>query len=148
MGNGTPRDYVLTQSARFSYGFVAGALVLIGWLHLATPLLAALFAYLALTKLHFLKHRGKWAPIVMFLFLLTAMAYGFGHLINQTVRALPEIAENAIPSVIQWAKQNRIGVPFSDYDSLRYLALDTVRSQTHYLGSFVKFARGATTEII
>src|SRR5438552_14235207 len=103
MGNATPRDYVLTRCDRFSYGFMAGALVLVGWLHLATPLLAVLFAYLALTKLHFLKHRGKWAPVVLFIFVLTALAYGFGHLINQTVQALPEIAKNAIPSAIEWA---------------------------------------------
>src|SRR5206468_12695206 len=109
------------------------------------PLLAVLFAYLALTKLHFLKHRGKWVPVVLFLFLLAVLAYGFGHFINQAVRALPEIAEAAIPSVIQWAQRNHVELPFSDYDSLRDLALDTVNIQVHYLASFAKFARGATT---
>src|SRR5438477_10646864 len=148
MGNANPTNHVPGKPARISYGFVAGALVLIGWLHLATPLLAVLFAYLALTKLHFLKHRGKWAPVVLFIFVLTALAYGFGHLINQTVQALPEIAKNAIPSAIEWAKGRHIELPFSDYDSLKDVAMDTVKNQTHYLGSFAKFARGATTELV
>src|SRR5438128_3003268 len=119
MGDSTPRDDVLTKSARFSYGFIALALVLIGWLHLATPLLAVLFAYLALTKLHFLKHRGKWAPVLLFLFLVAAIAYGLGSLINQTVHALPDIADKAIPLVSQWAQRCHIELLFSGYDSLK-----------------------------
>jgi len=35
---------------RVSYWFILGTIVLVGWLHLATPLLAILFAYLALTR--------------------------------------------------------------------------------------------------
>src|SRR5437016_14198660 len=116
MGNATPRDYVLTRCDRFSYGFMAAALVLIGWLHLTTPLLAVLFAYLALTKLHFLKHRGKWVPVLLLVFLLAAISYGLGSLINQTVGALPDIAERAIPLVIEWAQRHHIELPFSDYD--------------------------------
>ena len=145
---GNARDYVLTKSARFSYWFMAASIVLIGWLHLATPLIVVLFAYLALTKLHFLKHRGKWVPVVLLLFLLAAMSYGLGSLINQTVRALPEIAESAIPLVIQWAEQHHIELPFSDYDSLKSTALEAVKGQAHYLGSFAKVARGASTELI
>src|SRR5205823_14395732 len=34
------------------------------------------------------------------------------------------------------------------YDSLKDVAMDTVKNQTHYLGSFAKFARGATTELV
>ena len=62
-----------TSPVRVSYLFMGGALVLMGWLHLATPVLAALFAYLALTKLHFSKRRGKWLPIILFLVLLLAV---------------------------------------------------------------------------
>jgi predicted PurR-regulated permease PerM len=120
--------------------------VLVGWLHLATPFLAVLFAYLAVNKLNFLKHRGKWAPVVLLIFLLTALAYGLGHFINQTVRALPDIAEKAIPLVIQWGQQHHIELPFSDYDSLKEVALEAVKNQSHYLESFAKVARGATTE--
>ena len=136
------------KPARISYLFMLGTLVLVGCFHLATPLLVAFFAYLALTKLHFLKRGGKWLAVVLFVILVSAIAYGLGHFINQTVRALPEIADKAIPSVIQWAREYQIELPFTDYDSLKDLAFDTVKSQVNYLGNVARFARGATTQFI
>jgi predicted PurR-regulated permease PerM len=133
---------------RFSFLFMAGTIIVAGLLHLATPLLTALFAYLALTKLDFLKHRGKWAAIVLFLILVAALAYGLAHFLNETIRALPTIATNAIPLVIQWAKEHQIELPFTDYDSLKDLAFDAVKTQVQFLGSFAKFARGATSQFV
>ena len=127
---------------------MVGTLVLVGCFHLATPLLVAFFAYLALTKLHFVKRGGKSLAVVLFLILVSAIAYGLGHFINDTVRALPEIADKAIPSVIQWAREYQIELPFTDYDSLKDLAFDTVKSQVNYLGNVARFARGATTQFI
>jgi predicted PurR-regulated permease PerM len=134
--------------ARVSFLFMLGTILLVGSLHLATPLLAALFAYLALAKLHFLKHRGKWVAIVLFLILIAALAYGLAFFINQAVKTLPEIAEQAIPKVIQWAKQHQIELPFTDYDSLKEVASDAVKSQVSYLAGFAKFARGATAQFV
>ena len=136
------------RPARFSYLFMVGTLVLIGGFRLATPLLVAFFAYLALTKLHFLKRGGKALAVGLFLILVSAISYGLGHFINDTVKALPEIADKAIPSVIQWAREYQIELPFTDYDSLKDLAFDTVKSQVNYLGNVARFARGATTQFI
>ena len=138
----------MSKPARISYLFMLGTFVVVGWLHLATPLLVALFAYLALSQVQFGKWRGRWLAVGLFLIVLSGIAYGLGFFINQTVRALPEIAEQAIPSVIHWAKQNQIELPFTDYDSLKDLAFDTVRSQVSYLGSAAKVARGAGTQFV
>ena len=139
---------IRSKPARFSYLFMAGTLILLGSFRLATPLLVALFAYLALTKLHFVKRGGRVLAVVLFLILVSAISYGLGHFINDTVRALPEIADKAIPSVIQWAREYQIELPFTDYDSLKDLAFDTVKSQVNYLGNVARFARGATTQFI
>ena len=133
---------------RFSYLFMAGTLILVGGFRLTTPLLVAIFAYLALTKLHFVKRGGKAVAVVLFLILLSGISYGLGHFINDTVRALPEIADKAIPSVIQWAREYQIELPFTDYDSLKDLAFDTVKSQVNYLGNVARIARGATTQFL
>src|SRR5580765_8430021 len=101
----TTTQSVLSKPERFSYWFIAAVLILVGVMHLATPLITILFAYLALTKLHFIKRRGKWLPILLLIFLVTAMLYGLGYFTNQTVRALPDIADKAIPAVIEWAKK-------------------------------------------
>lgn len=49
----------LTRPAAISYGVFAALLILVAVLHLATPLLAALFSYLALTKLAFWGRNGS-----------------------------------------------------------------------------------------
>src|SRR5882724_12639581 len=71
--------------ARVSYWFILGTIVLVGWLHLATPLLAILFAYLALTKLNFFKRFGKSLPAMLFLVVLAAVSYGLGWVINHAL---------------------------------------------------------------
>ena len=48
-----------------------------------------------------------------------AIAYGLAHFINQTIFALPRIAEATIPVIIDWAEKNKIELPFTDYQSLK-----------------------------
>jgi predicted PurR-regulated permease PerM len=136
------------KPAWVSYWFMAGTLVMVGCFHLATPLLVAFFAYLALTKLYFVRRGGKWLAVVLFVLLVSALTYGSGRFVRQTVQTLPEIADKAIPKVIEWARQNETELPFTDYDSLKDLAFDTVRSQVNYLGSVARLARGATTQFL
>jgi len=136
------------KPARFSFLFMAGTLILVGYFHMATPLLVAFFSYLALTKLHFLKWGGKMLAVTLFLVLVSAVTYGLVYFINQSVRALPEIADKAIPSVIQWAREYQIELPFTDYDSLKEMALDNLGSRINYLGTLAHFARGATTQLV
>ncbi len=138
----------LDKPSRFSYAFIAGTIILAAWLHLGVPLVVTLFSFFALTKLNFLPRRGKWAAVTLFLFLVVVLAYGLGLFINQMVKALPDIADQAIPLVIQWAKDHQMELPFTDYDSLKETAMEAIKNQVHYWGSFVKFARGATSEIL
>jgi len=134
--------------ARFSYWFMVGTLLVIGWLHLTTPLLVIFFAYLVLSKLYFLKRWGKWPAVILFLIVVAGVASGLGSVINQTVETLPAIAKDSIPRMIQWAKQHNIELPFTDFDSLKDLATETVKNQAHYLGSVAKVARGAGTQFV
>jgi len=125
-----------------------GLLLLMILLRLGSPLVAALFTYLALSRLTWHKFGGKWLAVSLFLVCLFGIVYATGYFIHQTIHALPEIADKAIPSVIDTAQHNGIQLPFSDYDSLKDLAFDTVKSEVKYLGSFAKFARGATSHIL
>jgi len=138
----------LSRPMRISYLVMLGMFISLVWLHLATPLLVVLLTYLALTRLHFKRRGGKWLAVGILLILLSGIIYALGYFINHTVRALPEIAEKAIPSIIQWARQYQIEVPFTDYDSLKESALEMVKGQAHYLGSFAKVVRGAGVEVL
>jgi predicted PurR-regulated permease PerM len=138
----------LNQPARVSFWFILMTVVLVGWLHLATPFLSILFGYLALTKLHFFKRWGRWPAVVIFLVMLAGVIYGLGSIINEAVQTLPAIADEATPKVIQWAKEHKIELPaqFTDFDSLKDLISETVKTQVHYLGSAARIARGASAQ--
>jgi predicted PurR-regulated permease PerM len=138
---------VLSKPTRISYYFIAGTLILAGWLHLATPLLAALFSYFALRQLYFFR-RGRLLSVLLFVIFVGAVGYGLGFFIRHTVKALPEIANKAIPTIIETARHYQVELPFSDYESLKANTIEEVTSQARYLGSFAKVARGAGTEIV
>jgi predicted PurR-regulated permease PerM len=134
--------------ARISYLFMLVILVVTGWMHLGTLVLATLFSYLALNILHFTPRLRKWLVVLFFLVLVCGISYAMGHFANMAVRALPEIAEKSVPQIIKWAKSQNIQLPFSDYDSLREFAMGTVTSETQYLGRFANFAHGATIQFV
>ncbi|HZR20263.1 MAG TPA: AI-2E family transporter [Verrucomicrobiae bacterium] len=133
---------------QISYYFLPAVLILCGWLHLASLLLATLFAFLALRKLCFWEQRGKWLATGLFLVLLAGITYGLGHFATRTFQALPEIADKSIPRIIEFAKKYQIELPFTDYDSLKDAAIDIGKDQTRYLGNVAKAAKGATTQFL
>ncbi len=138
----------MSNRARFSYAFMLLLLVLIVALRLATPLLAALFSYLALKMLTFNGRVRKWVAVITFSILIAAAAYGLGYFAKHTITVLPEIADRSIPSVVAWAKAHGVELPFSDFDSLKDLAMDSVKGEAKYLSGMARFARGATTNIV
>jgi len=133
---------------RISFAFIALVLALAGWLHMGTLLLAVLFSYFVIAKLNFMKPRAKWLAVAIFLALLAAAAYALTYFIHETVKALPKIADRAVPAVIEWAKNHQIELPFTDLETLKDKAYEFARSQASNLGHFADFARGATTEFI
>ena len=136
----------MARPARVSYWVMLGTLVIVGWLHLATPLLAVLFSYFVLSRLHFV--RNRWAAVGLFAVVLLAIAYAAAFFIRQAIDTLPKVAETAVPSIIAFAEQQGVELPFTDYQSLKALAIDTVKDQAHYLGNAANFAKGATTQFV
>lgn len=137
----------MSQPDRFSYAFMAVVLIAVAALHLATPLLTALFGYLALTRLHVFIRR-KWLLVLFFSLLVIAAGYVLTYFLAHAFKALPEIADRSIPSIIAWAKAHQIELPFTDYDTLKDTALDTAKGQVQYLAGAAKLARGAAKQVI
>src|SRR6185436_19721457 len=48
--------------------------------------------------------------------------------------AVPKIAATTIPVVLEWAEKRHLELPFTDYASLRQLALSSVQDQIAGLG--------------
>ena len=138
----------MNRANRISFAFILLTLVMTAWFHLGALLLSVLFSYFILTKLNFMKPRAKWLAVAVFLILLAGIAYVLTYLIHATVRALPSIADRAVPAIVDWATVNKIDLPFTDLESLKDQAFEFARSQAKNIGAFADVARGATTQFI
>jgi predicted PurR-regulated permease PerM len=128
----------MQRPAAISYAVFAAVLILAAVLHLATPFVAALFCYFALTKLAI--GGRKWIAVALFLILIAAAFSGFVFFLKRALVVLPEIVETAIPVVVRYAQVHGVELPFTDMESLRTVALDSVRDALGNLGLYVKVA--------
>lgn len=131
---------------RISYAFMAVLLVLVGVLHLATPLITALFAYFALNVLSF--NRSRWIGLALFLLLLGGLGVGFYSFFKHAYVVLPQIAEKTIPAAVEYAQQVGVELPFTDLASLKVTALEMVRSKLANLGQYARIVAVETVSLI
>jgi predicted PurR-regulated permease PerM len=124
----------MDRATKVSYLLIAGLFLLVGWLHLSTLLLTVLFSYFALQRLSF-KGR-KWVGVSLFLALVGGLAYGNYFFVQQAYVALPKLANETIPKVMDYAERQGIALPFSDYASLKSLAVETVTEKWANLGKY------------
>ena len=132
---------------RLSYGVLALTIILAGFLHLATPLLVVLFAYFALRQLFFLTKR-KWLALILFILVVAAIGSAAVYFTRAAILALPDVADSSIPSASAWAQQRRIELPFTDFESLRAVVIDTLKEEAHYLRNVAHFARSTTAALV
>jgi predicted PurR-regulated permease PerM len=133
---------------RLSYGVLIGTLVLIGVLHLGVPFLSVLFSFFALRKLLSIV-QTKWLALLLFVLVAAGIAFCAIYLTRAAIAAIPEVAENSIPSASAWAQARQIELPFTDFESLRALIVDTLKEESHYVVQNVaNFARSTTAAIV
>jgi len=137
----------MTTPARLSYGVLALTLVLAGFLHLAVPLLVILFSYLVLRQLYFLTKR-KWLALVLFIVVVLGIAAAAVSFTRAAILALPDVADTSIPSASAWAQRRQIELPFTDFESLRAVVIDTLQQEAHYLRNVAHFAGSTTAALV
>jgi predicted PurR-regulated permease PerM len=137
----------MTTPARVSYGVLALTLVLAGVLHLAAPLLVILFSYLALRQLYFLTKR-RWLALGLFIVVVLGIAAAAVYFTRAAILALPDVADTSIPSASAWAQRRQIELPFTDFESLRAVVIDTLQQEAHYLRNVAHFARSTTAALV
>jgi predicted PurR-regulated permease PerM len=84
----------------------------------------------------------------LFLVLLTGIGVGFYFFLKQAIIALPRMAETTIPVVLGWAERQGIELPFADFQSLRLLALNAVKSRLGGLGTYAGVTLVQTAAVI
>jgi len=133
--------------ARLSYGVLAVTIILAGLLHLGTPLLVVLFSYFALRQLYFLTKR-KWLALILFIVVVAGIATAAAYLTRAAFLALPDVADTSIPSASAWAQKRQIELPFTDFESLREVVMDTLKEEAHYLRNVAHFAGSTTAALV
>jgi hypothetical protein len=122
-------------------------LFLIGLLQLGAPFLALLFSYLVLVKLgRFIPN--KWLTLAVFILVVVGIGYTATHFTRAAINVLPKIADNSIPSALQWAEEHDLNLPFEDFEGLKATAMTAIKDQARYLGDFANFARHASTTFV
>ena len=127
----------MTNPVHLAYFVLALTLVLVGVLHLGAPLLALLFSYFALRKFLSLTKR-KWLALFLFVLLVAGIAFCAAYFTRVAVKALPEAAEHSIPSASAWAEAREITLPFTDFDSLKALVINSLKEEAHYLSDVAR----------
>jgi predicted PurR-regulated permease PerM len=138
----------MSSPNRISYAFVILILALTGWFHLGALLLSVLFSYFVITKFDFMKPRAEWMAVTIFILVLGLIGYGLTYFVHEAARSIPRIIDRAVPSIVQWASDHDIELPFTNLQSLKDQAFEFARGQAHNLANFADVARGATREFI
>ena len=121
---------------RLSYMFMVVMLLLIGSLHMTSLLLSTLFSFFALRQFSF--GRNKPLGVVLFVLMVGVAGYGLYFFFNQAYIAAPRIAETTIPAVVGFAERKGVELPFTDYQSLRQVALTEVREKLANVGRYAR----------
>jgi len=113
-------------------------LVLIGWFHLGTLVLTAVFGYFALEQ--FSLGRSKALAVVVYFVTVFAAAYGLFFFSKQAYLTLPRIANESIPKIVEYAEQKGFELPFTDYASLRTVTLKEIQERFANIGRYAQEA--------
>jgi predicted PurR-regulated permease PerM len=128
----------MSQSTRISYVIMAALLVLIGWFHLGTLVLTTLFGYFALRLFSF--GRSKVLGLAIYIVAVAAISTGLFYFSRQAYVTLPEIARTTIPAVVNFAEKKGVDLPFTDYESLKSVALNEAQEGIAGVGRYVRAA--------
>ncbi len=126
-----------------SYAVFGALMVVVAALGLGTPFVAALFCYLALRKFAFGERR--WISITLFFIFVAGVFACFVIFFKRGLVVFPEIVETAVPRVLSFAQDHGIELPFTDMESLRAVAMDSLRDT---FGQLSKYVRVATKEFV
>jgi predicted PurR-regulated permease PerM len=124
----------MSLQTRIAYGLMALLLVLVAWLHLGTLILTSLFGYFAIRQFSF--GRSRWLGLGLYVVAVTLICYGLIFFVREAYREFPKIAEQTIPEVVAFAEQQKIELPFTDYASLKTMAVDLVSERLANVGRY------------
>jgi predicted PurR-regulated permease PerM len=136
----------MNQPTRISYAIMAALLVLVGCFHLGTLVLTAFFGFFALQV--FSLGRSKFLGVALYVVVVALIGWGMFYFSRQAYLTLPKIAETTIPAVAEFAERQGVELPFTDYASLKALAVDEVKQDVAGAGRHAREAAFKLVQLI
>jgi predicted PurR-regulated permease PerM len=133
----------MSQSTRISYAIMVVLLALIGWFHLGILVLTSLFGYFALRLFSF--GRSKILGMAIYIIAVAAIGAGLVYFSRLAYVTLPNIVKTTIPAVVGFAEKKGVELPFTDYESLKTIALNEAQDGIAGVG---RYARAATFQFV
>ena len=127
---------------RLSYAIMALGLVMIGWLHLTTLVLTVLFGYFALQMFSF--GRSKALGVLLYIIVVAATIWALIFVASRAQVALPKIAADTIPALVNYAEKHNLELPFTDYASAKELLVQEAKEQ---LSNFSRYLKTAVMQV-
>src|SRR5207249_7959783 len=103
--------------------------------------------YFALRQLLYLTKR-RWLALILFIVVVAGIAASAVYFTRAAFLALPDVADTSIPSASAWAQKRQIELPFTDFESLRAVVIDTLKEEAHYLRNVAHFAGSTTAALV
>jgi predicted PurR-regulated permease PerM len=136
----------MNHPTRISFAIMAMLLVLVGCFHLGTLVLTAFFGFFALQIFSF--GRSRLLGITLYVVTVALIGWGMFYFSRQAYLTLPKIAETTIPAVSDFAQKQGIELPFTDYTSLKDLAIDEVKQDVAGAGRHAREAAFKLVQLI
>jgi predicted PurR-regulated permease PerM len=79
---------------------------------------------------------------------VAAIGAAAAYFTRAAILALPDVADTSIPSASAWAQKRQIELPFTDFESLKQVVIDTLGQEAHYLRNVANFARSTAAVLV
>lgn len=121
-----------------SHIFFWGLLFIIGFFHLASPLLTILFAFLVLSKLQFISNK----PLALLIYIIAVISVLslLAWFCFEAVIVLPKVFNKILPIILDYANDWGFELPFNDSNSLKSHVVGEISTRAASLAHFLKVA--------
>jgi predicted PurR-regulated permease PerM len=116
-----------------SYFLVAAILAAIAGFKLGAAAIAGVFSYTIL-EVSYRKVAqtmpdawARWVSLTVFLLTATLVGWSFWRFLHQSLTAVPDILENAIPRLSEMSMEYGVDLPFENIDELRGIAIRALK---------------------
>src|SRR5262249_38674254 len=92
--------------------------------------------------------KRKWLALILFGLVVAGIATAAVFFTRAAILALPDVADTSVPSATARAQKRQIELPFTGFESLRQVIIDTLGQEANYLRNSPNFSKRTTAVLV